>query len=748
VSDWPPKRGDVVQALEADPRTPAVPLAEVAERLGVRRRHLRSLRRWLLQLAREGEVVSVRGDRYGSARWLGEVVGRYQRKPAGFGFVIPDDPSERDLYVPIGADGGALPGDVVSANVVDVSPDGRREGRIRRIVERQAHEVSGIFQRGYRGGGVVEPIDHGFGFEILVPSGGALDAFTGELVRVSVTEPPHGERPARGKVVARLGRPDRPGADVELITHKYDLSAEFPAEVLAEVEQVPDDPDAWPIEGRVDLTGSLLVTIDGPTARDFDDAIGVEALPEGGSRLHVQIADVAWAVPEDSATDVEARRRGTSVYLPDRAIPMLPERLSHDLCSLRPGVSRLAQGVAIDYDARGKVRAVDFRDAIIRSAARMTYEEVQAILEGEAGAGDERPPEVREMVRRAGTLARVLAKRRARRGAVDLDLPAPEPVLGEDGDVVDVVPTTRSAATRLIEEFMIAANQAVARRLLDARMPTLYRVHERPPWDRADKLQRVLDGLGYELPGKKTRLEPADLAAVLKAAEGRPEEPFIQRLVLRSLALARYDVGCEGHFGLALDRYLHFTSPIRRYPDLVAHRSLRALRGGQLDPQLTGEERELELEEVARESSRLERTAEAAERESVRWKVATLMSRRVGEEYSGTVVEVMPKGLMVRLERPFVEGLLATPRLGPERFRYDERRQMLVGARSYQAFRLGDSVDVKVDRVDVLHQLIDFSLAQPLPRSVAASRGRRRRGGRPRAKGYRNRPKPKGRRGR
>jgi ribonuclease R len=743
VSDWPPKRGRIIEALEADPQEPAVPLEELADRLGVRRRRQRALRRRVLELAREGDVVSVRGDRFGSARLLGEVVGRYQRKPAGFGFVIPDDPSERDLYVPIGAGGGALPGDVVSASVVDVSRDGRREGRVQRIVERQAHEVSGIFHRGYRGGGVVEPVDHGFGFEILVPSGKTLEAFTGELVRVSVTEPPHGERPARGHVVARLGRPDRPGADVDLITHKYELSSDFPEEVLEEVARVPEDPSEWPTEGRVDLTGDVLVTIDGPTARDFDDAIGVEGRPDGGFRLHVQIADVAWAVPEDSATDLEARRRGTSVYLPDRAIPMLPERLSHDLCSLRPGVLRLAQGVAIDYDAKGKVTGTDFRDAVIRSAARMTYDEVQGILDDEPGAGDDRPPEVREMVRRAGALARILERRRARRGAVDLDLPAPEPVLGGDGDVVDVVPSTRSAATKLIEEFMIAANEAVARRLLERKMPTIYRVHERPPWDRAANLARVLDGLGYQLKGDPAELSPADLSAVIAQAVGRPEEPFVQRTVLRSMALARYDVRCEGHFGLALRRYLHFTSPIRRYPDLVAHRSLRALRAQPPDPELTGEERELELEEVARESSRLERTAEAAEREAVRWKIATLMSRHVGEEYSGVVVEVMPRGLMVRLDEPFVEGLLATTRLGPERYRFDERRQMLVGSRSYQAFRLGDRLRVKVDRVDVLQQHVDFSLAEPLPRPVASKRKRRGAGQR-RAKGYRNRPRSRG----
>lgn len=741
MSDWPPSPEDVLAALEADPRTPAVPLDELARRLGVRRRRLRALRRRLLQLAEEGgPVIAVREDRFGSSRWLGDVVGRYQRKPAGFGFVIPDDPTERDLYVPIGADGGALPGDLVAASVVDVRPDGRREGRIQRIVERQSHEVSGLFHRGYGGGGVVEPVDDGFGFEILVGSGQTLDAFTGELVRVAVDRLPHGDRPARGRVVARLGRPDTPGSDVQLILHKFDLTAEFPKPVLEEVEALPEDPERWPREGRVDLTGELLVTIDGPTARDFDDAVGVAPLPDGGYRLHVQIADVAWAVPEDSATDVEARRRGTSVYLPDRAIPMLPERLSHDLCSLRPRVPRLSQGVAIDYDREGRVQRAEFRDALIRSAARMTYDEVQAILDGDAGAaGDDRPAGVVEMLRRAGELARLLEQRRRRRGAVDLDMPAPEPVLGADGEVEDVVPSPRTAANRLIEEFMIAANQAVAGRLLDGGVPAMYRVHDRPPWDRAAKLARVLDGLGYPVPGDPSRVRPRELQAVLEAADGQPEAPFVHRAVLRSMALARYDVACDGHFGLALRRYLHFTSPIRRYPDLVVHRALRAARGVAQDPELTGDERELELAERARECSRLERTAEAAEREAVRWKVASLMSRHVGEEYAGTVVEVMPQGLLVRLDAPFVEGFVASARLGPERFRFDERKQVLAGARSGSAYRLGQRLRVRVDRVDVLHQHVDFALAEPPRRERASGKRQRRKPGR---KGYRNRPKP------
>jgi ribonuclease R len=745
LSDWPPTRTRVLEALEQDPGTPAVSLEEVARRLGVRKRRIRPLRRHLLQLARDGHVVAVRDDRFGSAQWLGDVVGRYQRKPAGFGFVIPDDPAERDLYVPIGADGGALPGDVVSASVTDVRPDGRREGRVRRIVERQAHEVSGIFHRGYGGGGVVEPVDHGFGFEITVPSGQTLEASTGEMVRVSVRELPHGERPARGRVVARLGRPETPGADVQLILHKYELTTAFGEEVLSEVNALPDDPAEWPTEGRVDMTGELLVTIDGPSARDFDDAVGVEGLPDGGYRLHVQIADVSWAVPEDSATDLEARRRGTSVYLPDRAIPMLPERLSHDLCSLRPEVPRLAQGVAVDYDGKGRVKGVEFRDALIRSAARMTYDEVQGILEEGPSSAADRPAGVARMIERAGALAKLLEGRRRRRGAVDLDMPAPEPVLGDDGDVVDVVPSERTDATKLIEEFMIAANEAVARRLLEDAMPTLYRVHERPPWDRAAKLARILDGLGYDLPGEPSRLGPADLAAVLEAAEGRPEAPFVHRSVLRSLALARYDVRCEGHFGLALRQYLHFTSPIRRYPDLVAHRSLRAARSRTPDPEMVGEERDLELAERARECSRLERTAEAAEREAVRWKVASLMSRHVGEEYAGRVVEVMPHGLMVRLDRPFVEGFVATARLGPERFRFDERKQVLSGARSDRAFRLGDRLRVRVDRVDLLHQHVDFSLAEP-PRRLRRGAGGGKRGRAKRQKGYRNRPKPRRRR--
>ncbi len=727
-----PSPDQIERLLSDDPSRPTRTVREIARDLGLTARQRPGLRRLVARLVDEGRLVAARGRRFGARRQLGDTVGRFARHRAGFGFVTPDDPAETDLFIPPGAQGGAMHGDVVAAEVVDVKADGRREGRISRVVERRSRRITGVIRETYAGGGLVEPLDAGFGFELLVPRGRTEGARSGDLVRVELDEFPLEGRPGRGRVIERLGRPDEPGVDIEVLIRKYDLTPEFPGEVEKEARGLPSRPGDWPLDAREDFTGQMAVTIDGETAKDFDDAVCVVPLEAGGYRLHVHIADVSYFVEEGSALDREAQARGTSVYFPGRVVPMLPERLSNDLCSLRPRRIRLTQGVTIDYDDSGRVRRTRFHRGYIRSRARMTYGEVTAIVEARDKETRRRHRAVVPMLEAAAELARKLERQREKRGAIDFDLPEPELVIALTGETTDIIARRRNVAHRVIEEFMIAANRAVGAHLKAKRAPAMYRVHERPEPTRMAKLADTVSGLGYTVPEPFEGVGPKDLGAIIEAARGRPEEPFIQRVVLRTMALARYDPECFGHFGLALRRYLHFTSPIRRYPDLVVHRALSRLTSGEKLP--AGERQEVvaRMPELARECSRLERDAESAERESISWKVASFMADRLGDEFKGRIVDIAPHGVTVSIDDPFVEGLIPIRRLGEEYFRYDERRRALVGSGSGTRFRLGQEVTVRLDRVDLTRHFIDFSLAYSGGDGRAGARKRRGKRGAPR----------------
>jgi ribonuclease R len=656
-----------------------------------------------------GRLVALRNRRYALTDALGETVGKFSRHPAGFGFVVPDDPHQVDLFIPPSARAGAVHGDLVAAQVVGIKPDGRREGRITRVLTTGERFLLGTFRRAGQGG-VVDPLDPGFDFSVAIPKEHTAAARDAEVVRVTWSGSPQSGALARGRVLERLGFPDAPGVDIEILIRKYGLETEFPDEVIREVERLNGDPQRWPVSERIDFTNENIVTIDGETAQDFDDAICVTRLPGGGFRLQVHIADVAWFVAEGSALDREAMGRATSVYFPGRCVPMLPERLSNDLCSLRPDELRLTQGVSIDYDQQGEILRAEFHDGLIRSRARLTYNQVHAAVE-------RRDPELRQqlshvvaMLDVALELAGVLSRRRTTRGAIDFDLPEPELLFDLRGETAEIIARPRNVAHRLIEEFMLAANEAVASALVRHKQPTLFRVHERPDVGRVHKAAELLAGLGYIVPEPYDQIEPRHLAQLIASARGRAEEPFVARMILRSMALARYDEHCLGHFGLALRHYLHFTSPIRRYPDLVTHRALRRWRHKQAEPASARLERKSRLPDQARECSRLEREAELAERESLAWKRAAYMAQRIGDEFRGTIVEIAKHGMLVLLEEPYVEGLVPLDRLGAERFRLDPHRHVLRSLESGASYKLGQPIDVFVDKVDSVRHLIDFGL--------------------------------------
>ncbi|GAB4375826.1 MAG: ribonuclease R [Acidobacteriota bacterium] len=712
-------------------------VTSLARKLRIPHERRETVRRALDALVRKGALRLLRGRWYVPAERADGVVGRYVRHPAGFGFVVPDDPREVDLFVPPGADGGALHGDLVVADVVDVKPDGRREGAVRQVFEPPVRRLVGRFVAGWRGAGLVEPLDRQLELEIRVPAGATNGAESGELVTVELVEGPDRAGRARGEVVERLGRPESAAGAIAAVLARYGFSREFPDEVVEEADRRAASARAE-IRRREDFRALTVVTIDGADAKDFDDAISVERLRGGGWRLHVFIADVAFMVRPGGALDREALRRGTSVYFPGLAVPMLPPRLSEDVCSLRPHLDRLTQGVTIEIGRGGGFRSVRFHDGVIRSAARLTYEQVNAHLAGHHDVGTSPAPEVARMLADAASLARTLLRARRRRGALDLDMPEPRLELGIDGSVRAIALHDRGLAERMIEEFMVAANRAVAAELDGAPEPALFRVHERPDPRRLERLRDILEPLGYDVPVPSRGIRPGDLAPLLEMSRGRPEQPFVHRQLLRSLSLARYDPECLGHFGLALSEYTHFTSPIRRYPDLVVHRALRRLRSGAKRGRAAARREFVELAAV--ESSRLEREAEAAEREARAWLVAQFMAGRVGDPAEGIVVDIGPFGLVLALDEPPVEATLPIERLGVGRVRFDPRKMVIRSPGRGPVYRLGQRLEVIVDRVDPLTRRVEVAPVEPPPRrradggrgrrSAARKRSPRRRGGR------------------
>jgi ribonuclease R len=659
----------------------------------------------------------------------GAVVGTLQRHPRGFGFVTPDAGGP-DLFIPPPAIGDLLNGDRVLVRVRKRDRFGRSEGEILRVIERSRRRIMGIYRRARgRGPGRVEAYDRLFAAGIDIPEGADAGAADGLVVGVEISRPPMEHRGAVGRIVEVLGHPDDPGMDLKTVIRKYDLRTDFPDDAVREARATPDTVPAEEIARREDFRDLPIVTIDGETARDFDDAVYVRRLPDGHWELQVHIADVAHYVRPQGPLDREAYARGTSVYFPGTAVPMLPERLSNGICSLNPGVERLVQSCLMVIDGGGKVVSHRFADGVIRTVERMTYTDVAKILvDDDPGASARYRPLV-AVFRDMETLCGILNARRRRRGSIDFDLPEPEIVLEVTGEMTGIVPLERNIAHRLIEEFMLAANETVATALWKARVPSVYRIHEKPDPRRLEEFDTVAQAFGYRLPRPFTAVDQHAFQEILDMAKGRPEERFLSRRMLQSMKQARYSEKRDIHFGLATSCYTHFTSPIRRYPDLIVHRILRRVRAGTpLDPRERGR---LEgfLPEAALHSSRMERNADAAENELVAWKKAAFMAERVGEEFDGLIVAVQPYGFLVELLKYYIDGLVPIDALHDDRYRFLEKKQILKGDRHGRVFKLGDRVRVRVDRVDQLLLQLEFSLAGG-EEEGAGRGGRRRPGGR------------------
>src|SRR3984957_7011360 len=735
------------------------------------------------------------------------VSGRIVAHRDGYAFLVPDSPMPRvegDLFIGRDGLGDAMHGDRVLARIERRRADGRAEGRVVQIVEREHPTIVGLFRYGPHGN-VVLPYDVRILHEGVIPPGAEVtpelreklreaasgvgatvnsrtrySELDGAVVNVELTRFPKGGLAPAGRVIEILGRPGEIGVDVEIIIRKHHLPNIFPDEVQQEARATQQQVAERDLAGRRDFRHLPIVTIDGETARDFDDAVHVTALPNGHYELQVHIADVAHYVARGTGLDREARLRGTSVYFPNRAVPMLPEELSNGICSLNPKVDRLVMGGVMEMDGAAKLLRAEFFQGAIRSAERMTYTNVNKVIEGDAEMTARYAPLVSEF-KRMKELALLLNKRRSARGSIDFDLPEAVIEFDDEGRMLSIVRSERNIAHRLIEEFMLAANEAVAEYLEKRGVASLHRVHEKPDPKKVLEFEELAHAFGYSLGvedlaerrvavrhgrarpqaregrgGGRGRMRP--MSVTMPAAEeveirpqhyqrltvkiaGKPEERILSYLMLRSLKQARYAVDVLGHFALATKEYTHFTSPIRRYPDLIVHRALKwALENPDVAPlrahvenarsgkdetvAVLGPYRRVELQDIAAESSEAERRADAAERELMEWKTAQFMESHLGEEYSALIISVQKFGFFVELVEIFVEGLVSIDRLEEftgQRCAYHDRDHSIVcepyrgsrrGGRARRAFRLGDRVRVRAERIDPFRHRVEFSLIE------------------------------------
>lgn len=635
--------------------------------------------------------------------------GRLQIAGKGFGFVILDDPNENDIYVPRTAMQDAIHGDRVRVRLSagKLSPGQKQDGEIIKVLERAHGQIVGTYKL-LRGKAAVHPQDAKINLTLAIPAKHNMNARAGDQVIAEILRWPQNSQPAKGKIIEILGQQGEPGVDMLMIIAQHQLATDFPAAVKEKAEQIPLAIAPAEIANRRDLREESIVTIDGEDAKDLDDAVHVESLGNGRYRLGVHIADVSHYVRDADPLDLEARKRGTSIYLVDRVIPMLPPRLSNGICSLNQGEDRLALSAIMDIDDHGQIFRYELIPSIIRVRTRLSYSVVRRIL---ADQDEKLRLQYRPLVAQLETmekLAEILRQKRVRRGAIDFDLPELKVILNDNGQPVAIDKRLRTVAESIIEEFMLAANETVAEHMSRLSVPFVYRVHTDPDPEKMLKLAELLRNFGQRT-GSWTQVRPMDLQKALAGISGRPEEKMISTLMLRSLKQARYEAENAGHFGLAAEYYTHFTSPIRRYPDLIVHRLLRETLVGPLSAKRRTYWQQL-LPKIAADSSDREREAVQAERESVDMKVAEYMEQFVGEDFPAVISGVTAFGFFVELENG-VEGLVHVSALDDDHYLYQEEQHCLLGSRLKKRYRIGDPVNVRLARASAVERTVDFVLS-------------------------------------
>ncbi len=688
---------------------------ELAQILRVPREDRHAFARTLKALVADGALLQIRGNRFGVAAEMDAVVGRLQTNPGGFGFVVPEDaaPGERkDIFIAPPNLADAMHGDRVVARVERQTERGL-EGRIIRILQRSQETIVGRFEVDASDLGYVVPFDRRILTDVHVPTGQWSSAEPGEMVLVEITRWPTASRGPVGRVIEVLGGIDEPGVDTQIIIRKHNIPDTHSEESIEEAKRIGTSVKEKDIRGRTDFRAVTTVTIDGEHARDFDDAITIERLPNGNYWLGVHIADVSHYVKDGSALDEQAYERGTSVYFPERAVHMFPPELATGLCSLNPHVDRLVQSCLMEVDRRGTVVRYEMHDGVINSDARMTYTAVNAILTDRDPTAMEEYAALVPKFEQMHELFEILHARRRRRGAIDFDLPETHVVLSEFGQIEAILPSERNVAHRLIEEFMLLANETVAAHLVANDAPALHRVHEAPDVKKVEDFEEFITTLGYSLAAHGASVRPKHFQKLIDRMRGTPEERPIAALMLRTMQKARYDASSLGHFGLAAEHYTHFTSPIRRYPDLIVHRMLRASRDGEITSERRAE-LEDELPETGRHTSEMERRADEAERELLQWKKVRFMANKVGDEFHGHITGVAPFGLFVELIEHYVEGLVHMSSMADDYYRFIEQQHTLRGENTKRVYRLGDKVLVQVVRVDMERRQVDLGLVEIL----------------------------------
>ncbi|MGG3280227.1 ribonuclease R [Paenibacillus solani] len=681
----------------------------------------------LNELEQSGKIILTSTQRYGVPERMNLLRGRLQAHAKGFAFLIPDDREHPDVYIHANDLKSAMNGDIVLIRISSKQNDGgKMEGEVVRIVTRAVTQVVGVFQN-HEAYGFVLPDDKRINRDIFIPKHAINGAVDGVKVVVKLVSYPEGRAAAEGEVVEILGHKDDPGVDILSIIRKHQLPESFPEEVLAEADAAPDSITEEEIsqQGRRDLRGLNIVTIDGEDAKDLDDAVNVERLPNGNYRLGVHIADVSYYVRDRSELDKEAYNRGCSVYLVDRVIPMLPHRLSNGICSLNPQVDRLTMSCEMEFNEQMKVVKHDIFTSVIRTKERMTYNNVRKILVDEDPELIERYSDLVEDFRLMRELALKLRGRRMRRGAVDFDFVESKVIVDENGKAVDIVKRERSIAEQIIEEFMLAANETVAEHFHWMKVPFIYRIHEDPDQEKLQNFMAFAANFGHHVKGRGNAIHPRALQNLLEAIQGTKEQTVLSTMMLRSMKQAKYDAESTGHFGLAAEYYSHFTSPIRRYPDLVIHRVIREVleSGGALN-ETRHEQLASRMADIAQQSSERERVAVDAERDTEALKKAEFMLDKVGEEFEGIISSVTSFGMFIELENT-VEGLIRLSAMTDDYYHFDEGHMALIGERTSKVYRIGDDVKVRVAKVNMDDHTIDFEMVDMKPRRQGRGEGDR-----------------------
>ena len=664
----------------------------------------------LVKMEAQGLIVRSRSNRYGLPERMNLLRGRFIGHSKGFGFVAPDEEGMDDIFIPPHEINGALNGDTVLIRVLKETSGDRREGTVTKIVERGKTSFVGTFQAN-RGFGFVVPDDKKMSMDIFVAKEDTLGAVDGHKVVVEITNWPDQVKSATGMITKILGHKNDPGVDILSIIYKHDIPPEFPEEVVEAATQVPEEITEQDLIGRRDLRNETIVTIDGADAKDLDDAVTVTKNADGTYKLGVHIADVSYYVTQDSILDKEAYDRATSVYLTDRVIPMIPHRLSNGICSLNPQVDRLTLSCEMIIDSAGQVIKHEIFQSVIKTTERMTYTDVYKILEER----DENPELVERykplipMFELMAELAQVLRNRRMSRGAIDFDFKESKVLVNEDGWPTDIVLRERTVAERLIEEFMLVANETVAEHFHWMELPFIYRIHEDPKPEKLQRFFEFVTNFGLVIKGTGNSVHPKALQEILKSIEGLPEEPVISTMLLRSLQQAKYYPESIGHFGLSADYYTHFTSPIRRYPDLIVHRLIRTyLINGDTSKETVVHWNSV-MGEIAEHTSERERRAVDAERDTDALKKAQFMSDKIGEEFIGMVSSITNFGIFVELPNT-VEGLVHISNMTDDYYRFEDRMMTMIGERTGRQFRIGDEVKIRVSNVNIEESAIDFEI--------------------------------------